>query len=82
MDPFCCLCFMSYCLACSLQLTSSSLVCNDFVCAVTFSYGVLGHVWYLNVWYGPTVAQLSCFFSSDSLYGKSHFLFHHSPLID
>ena len=55
----CYLFFVSYCLVCSLQSRGhllgkdwplGSLVCDVFSLFVTFSYGVLGQVWYLIVW--------------------------------
>ena len=59
MDPLCYLCFVSYCLFCSLQPCGhllgkgwplGSLVCDVFLFFVTFLNGGLCQVRYLIVW--------------------------------
>ena len=48
---FCYLCFMFVfpLLSCLFLQPCGSLVCNVFLCFVSFPYGVLGRVWYLIV---------------------------------
>ena len=55
---FCVLCLCIYCLVCSLQSCGhllgkdwplGYLVCDVYLCFVTFTYDVLGQVWYLIV---------------------------------
>ena len=43
---FCYLCFVSYCLVCSLQPVVTLLLVIFFLCFVTFPYGVLDQMWY------------------------------------
>ena len=71
MDPLCYLCFVSYCLVCSLQPSGhllgkgwplGSLVCDVFMRFVTFPNGGLCQVRYLIVWI-PDLYLFSYFYA-------------------
>ena len=61
-----CLCQTAMSVSCSLVVTCwervlESLVCDIFLCFITFPYGVLGQVWYLIVLI-PDLCPLSYFY--------------------
>ena len=67
MDPFCYLCFrvLLFCLSllvltCWERADLFAVLCDVFLCFVTFPYSVMGPVWYLIVWI-PDICLLSYF---------------------